>query len=52
LIEIGIPSADSCDPVLTHEKSRVCVVQQIAGEMWQFRNDLSSDVGMSLRRDE
>jgi hypothetical protein len=52
LIEIGIPSADSSNPVLTHENSRVCIVQQIAGEIWQLRNDLSGDFGVSLCRDE
>jgi len=30
LIEIGIPSADSSDPVLTHENSRVSIA---AGRM-------------------
>jgi hypothetical protein len=38
--------------VLTHENSRVCIVQQIAGEIWQLRNDLSGDFGVSLCRDE
>jgi hypothetical protein len=52
LIKIGIPCADSSDPVLAHENGRVRVVEQVAGEMRQLRNELSCDIGVSLGRDE
>jgi hypothetical protein len=51
-IEIGIPRADSSNPVLAHENSRVRVVEQVAGEMTQLRNELSCNIGVSLGRDE
>jgi hypothetical protein len=52
LIEIGIARADSSDPVLAHENGGVRVVEQVAGEMRQLRNDLPGDVGVKLGRDE
>ena len=52
LIKIRIPCADSSDPVLAHKNGRVRVVEQVAGEMRQLRNDVSGDIGVSLGRDE
>ena len=52
MIKISIPCADSSDPVLAHENGRVRVVEQVAGEMRQLRNELSCDIGVSLGRDE
>jgi hypothetical protein len=51
LIEIGIPRADSSNPVLAHENSCVRVVEQVR-EMRQLRNDLPGDIGVSLGRNE
>jgi hypothetical protein len=28
------------------------IVQQIAGEVWQLKNDFSGDIGMTVGRDE
>src|SRR3989442_12735361 len=52
LVEIGIPGADSPDPMLAHENGRVRVVEQIASEVWQLQDDVFGDVGVSLRRNE
>jgi hypothetical protein len=38
--------------LLAHEDGRVRVVYQVAGEVRQFRNDLSGDIDVSLCRDE
>jgi hypothetical protein len=52
LIEIGIAGTDPPDPVFAHENSRMRIVEQVAGEMRQLRNELSCDIGVSLGRDE
>jgi hypothetical protein len=51
-VEISIASADSTDAVLPHENGCVRVVHEIAGDVRQFRKDLFSDLGVSLRGNE
>ena len=51
-VKIRIPCADLPNSVLPHEDRRVSVVQEVAGEVREFRNDLPSNLGVSLRRDE
>src|ERR1700730_17893949 len=52
LVEVGIPGADSPDPMLAHQNSRMRVVEQVAGEMWQLGKNLTGDIGVALCRDE
>lgn len=50
--EISIPCANSPDPVLAHKYGGVRVMEQIASQVWQLRNDFSGDVDVSVRRDK
>ena len=52
LIEISIPGADLSNSVLTEKNGGVGVVEQVAAEMRKFCNNLSGDIGMSLRRQQ
>ena len=47
VIEIGVPGADSPDPVLAHENSRVCIMNDIAGQVRQLCDDLFRYVSMA-----
>jgi len=47
-VEIGIARANAPDSMLAHKNCRMRVVKQIAGQVWQFRNDLSGDIGVSI----
>jgi hypothetical protein len=44
--EIRIPRANSSYSMLAHENGRVCVMEKIAGEVRQLRNDDARDLGM------
>jgi hypothetical protein len=48
LIEIGIPGTNSADPMLAHQDCRVCLVQQIAGDVGELGDNLLGDVGVPL----
>jgi len=49
-VEICIPGADLPDSVLTHQDGSVSVVQEIAGQVRSFTDDLPGDLGVSWRR--
>jgi hypothetical protein len=49
-VEIGISRANLPDAVFAHEDGCMRVVEQIAGEMWNFSDNLLRDHCMLLRR--
>jgi len=51
-MEIGIPRADLLDAVLAHENGGMRIVEDIAREMREFRNDFTGDVRVALRWDK
>src|SRR5881227_3730469 len=50
--KVGVSRADLPDPVLAHENRSVRIVEQVAGDVRQFGQDLGGDVSMPLSRDE
>ena len=51
-MEIRIAGTDLPNAMFAHEDCCMRVMQQITGEMRKFQNDLSSDIGVSMRRDK
>ena len=51
-MKIRIPSTYDPDSVLAHEGGCVRIMEQVACEMGNFRDDLRGDLGVPRRRDE